>query len=367
MRTAISALTALAVTAGLGLTAAGTATASPLSFALPATTGVSHSAPPAGANTAEVAAATHAFLRTLSPQQRQAVLFDFDSPLRRSNWTNLPTDVVPRRGLAMGDLDDRQRRAAMAVLRAALSREGYQQVRDAMAADDELTRLQDTGQAITPPYGPPSVYGSGYYHLALFGEPSLRSPFALQFSGHHVAHNLTYSGRSVSMTPEFVGTEPIVFRSGGRRVEPLAAESSSVVAMIDALSEEQRAAAQIPGTFGDVTLGAQKDDQFPQQPQGVRVADLTPRQQRAVTAVLRAWAGDLDKPAADALVARYVSQYDRTYVAWSGRIALDELGTYVRVDGPGAWIEFATTRGIVTGKVHFHSVYRDEEADYGDR
>ncbi len=211
----------------------------------------------------------------------------------------------------------------------------------------------------------PSTYGSDHYYLALFGRPSVHEPFALQVTGHHLAQNITWSAGTVTMTPQFVGTEPIAFDAGGRRVAPLAAERSSIIAMVDSLSEEQRAAAQIPGVFTDVTLGPRHDGPFPA-PQGVRVADLRQDQQDGVTAALRAWVGDLDERVADAIVAGYVAAYDQTYVAWSGGTTLDQLNDYVRIDGPAVWIEVATLPGVVTDRPHNHIVYRDETTDYGN-
>lgn len=372
MRTPTAALTALAVTASLGLAAVtvapGAATASTGRTAVPSTA-QSTALASTGAveeSTAEAVAATRAFLRTLSPAQRDTVVFDVEDPARRSNWTNLPTSVVPRQGLALGELTAHQRRAAMAILRTALSDQGYQQVQDVMAADDELARLQATGQAIPPLFGAPSAYGSDLYHLALFGQPSVHSPFAVQLTGHHLAQNITWSGGTISLAPEFVGTEPTTFDAGGRRVEPLAAETSAVVALVESLSEEQRAAAQIPGAFTDVALGAGHDGPFPS-PEGVLVADLSEDQQDAVTDAVRAWVGDLDEAAADALVAEYVSDYDETHLGWAGGTSLDDVGSYVRIDGPAVWIELSTLPGIVVDQAHPHSVYRDETADYGTR
>jgi hypothetical protein len=87
MYTPTPALTALAVTAGLtltGLAGSGSATTSTAGTTLQGPSASSTAAPSPGASyahTAEVVAATRAFLRALWPDQREAVLFGFDDPL----------------------------------------------------------------------------------------------------------------------------------------------------------------------------------------------------------------------------------------------------------------------------------------------
>lgn len=40
-------------------------------------------------------------------------------------------------------------------------------------------------------------------------------------------------------------------------------------------------------------------------------------------------------------------------------------GAYVRIQGPRLWIEIDAQGGIVTNRIHFHSIRRDEATDYG--
>jgi hypothetical protein len=70
-------------------------------------------------------AAAAAFLASLDPGQRSRAAFPFDSP-QRTNWSNLPSGVFPRHSLRLGDMTAPQRDAALALLSAVLSREGYE-------------------------------------------------------------------------------------------------------------------------------------------------------------------------------------------------------------------------------------------------
>src|SRR5256885_16324132 len=90
----------------------------------------------ADATTAIVASA-NAFLATLSEPQRARGTFGFQSP-QRTGWSNLPSGIFQRNGLRFGDLTAPQRRGALAVVAAALSREGYEKVTNIMNGDEVL-------------------------------------------------------------------------------------------------------------------------------------------------------------------------------------------------------------------------------------
>ena len=88
---------------------------------------------PAGAAAAQTAtaravSAANKFLATLDQKQRHSVLFAFDDEKQRARWSNLPTTMVPRAGLKMGDLSAAQRSAAMALVASTLSPRGFEKV-----------------------------------------------------------------------------------------------------------------------------------------------------------------------------------------------------------------------------------------------
>src|SRR5437762_8557924 len=84
---------------------------------------------PKSSVTAGVVAAANAFLATLNDAERTKGTFGFASS-QRTGWSNLPTGIFQRHGLRFGDLTLRQRQAALALVAAALSHEGYQKVTD---------------------------------------------------------------------------------------------------------------------------------------------------------------------------------------------------------------------------------------------
>src|SRR6266705_1806084 len=92
-----------------------------------------------GAVTARVVAAANAFLATLGDTERARCTFGFTSS-QRTGWSNLPTGIFQRNGLRLGDMTSRQRDAALALVAAALSREGYKKVTDIMNGDEVLKK-----------------------------------------------------------------------------------------------------------------------------------------------------------------------------------------------------------------------------------
>src|SRR5204863_3857868 len=119
--------------------------------------------PATGKAAGDIAAAADKFLATLDDAQRGKLVFDFKDEAQRKRWSNLPAGMVRRSGLRMGDLTPAQREAAMALLKAALSAQGYEKVVQIVEAD-EMLRKADVGR------GP--NFGRDEYFLSFCGRPS---------------------------------------------------------------------------------------------------------------------------------------------------------------------------------------------------
>src|SRR5467141_2267529 len=160
-----------------------------------------------GAVTARGAAAANAFLATLSDAERAKCTFGFTSS-QRTGWANLPTGIFQRNGLRFGDVTPRQRDAALALVAAALSREGYKKVTDIMNGDEVLrnagggrTGGRQGGAGGAGGRGSGVRFGLDEYYIALLGAPSATAPWMIQFGGHHLAINVTVVGPNNVMTP----------------------------------------------------------------------------------------------------------------------------------------------------------------------
>jgi Protein of unknown function (DUF3500) len=204
------------------------------------------------------------------------------------------------------------------------------------------------------------------YFVAVYGSPSTTAPFMIQFGGHHLARNLTYNGDKVSQTPQFVGSEPASFQSGGSTVEPVKPESTTMFGMIAALDADRRNAARITsGSFEDLQMGPGKDTGVFPASEGLLVADLGSDQRQLVMSAIQAYTSDLAGAAATRLAAKYESELQNTRIGWVNSTGATDEHSYIRIDGPSVWIEFINTRSQSTPNIHYHSVYRDKGNDYG--
>jgi hypothetical protein len=324
-----------------------------------------------GGATAEVVAATEAFLATLDDTQRQQVSFAFDDELKSSNWSNLPTGIFERSGVRFGDMTEEQRQAAMAMLQAALSEEGYEQTIGTMVSDEVLANEGGGGDL---------QFGIDEYFVTLFGTPSETEPWMLQFGGHHLALNLTVSGQDNVLTPSFTGVQPseytldqapnLAFEPASvlpaGTVRPMGDENDLAFELINALDPEQQEQAILDYEVTDLVLGADEDVRV-LEPEGIPVSQITPEQQALLLDLIREWAGIVNEGAAEERMAEIEQNLGETYFAWSGPTTNGEP-VYYRVTGPTLHIEFAHEEAPPPGGIlHIHSIYRDPTNDYGEQ
>jgi hypothetical protein len=211
-------------------------------------------------------------------------------------------------------------------------------------------------------------YGSGLYYLAFLGTPSADGTWQLHFGGHHLAVNLTYKdGRVAGASPFFLGVEPTTWTDDdGTTYAPLATMRDGLLALTGSLNTEQLATAKLSESFSDVLLGPGQDGQFPETKEGIKVSTLSPKQKQLVLKAIHPWIANVDDATAKKLMKTYEHELNQTYVAYSGTTALDTQGDYVRIDGPGVWVEFVCQNGVVyRDQIHYHTVYRDHTRDYG--
>jgi hypothetical protein len=312
--------------------------------------------------TATVTAAADAFLETLNSGERARCVFAFDDRAQKARWSNLPTGIFPRGGLRLGDLARPQREAALRILAAALSAEGYRKITDIMNSDEALRTARGGG-----PGAPGRGTGGGVrfgvdeYYIALLGAPSTSSPWMIQFGGHHLAINVTMVGRASVMTPSLPGAQPATYTLNGQTVRPLGDENDKAFALVNALDAAQRKQAILDYQVNDLVLGAGQDGKTIQ-PEGVLASALNAEQQAMLLGLVHEWVGILNDEAAVGRMAEIKANLPRTYFAWSGPLS-NGSAAYFRIQGPTLVIEYAPQRDVT----HIHTIYRDPTNDYGAR
>ena len=58
--------------------------------------------------------------------------------------------------------------------------------------------------------GASEEYSEWYYWLSIFGTPSATEPWGWQFDGHHLIINCFVLGDQLVLTPQFMGSEPVL-------------------------------------------------------------------------------------------------------------------------------------------------------------
>jgi hypothetical protein len=312
--------------------------------------------------TARVVQAANAFLATLSAAERTKCTFDFASK-QRTGWSNLPSGIFQRNGLRFGDLTSRQREAALALVAAALSGDGYRKVTDIMNGDEVLKNAgggRTGGRQGGAGRGGGVRFGLDEYYIALLGSPSASTAWMIQFGGHHLAINVTVVGSNTVMTPSLPAAQPAKYTLNGQTIRPLGHENDKGFALINALNAAQQKHAILNYSVTDLVLGPGNDGKVIQ-PEGILASELDAAQQALLLDVVHEWVGILNDEAAAAKMAEIKANLPRTYFAWSGATSNGGLA-YYRVQGPTVIIEYAPQQGDLD---HIHTIYRDPTNDYG--
>jgi Protein of unknown function (DUF3500) len=307
--------------------------------------------------TSRIVGAANTFLSTLDQKQRQSVLFAFDDGAQRVRWSNLPVKMVPRAGLRMGELTAAQRSAALALVSSALSRRGFEKVKQIVEADETLKHNE----------GNNPMFGEDLYYISILGTPSLKEPWMLQFGGHHLALNITIAGERGVLTPTLTGAQPALYTINGKTVRPLGGESDKAIALLNALDETQRKQAILSYRLADLVLGPGQDGKTIQ-PEGLKASAMNDRQRAILLDVISEWTGIVHESAAAARMDELKAEINDTWFAWSGPTTVtpgSNIAAYYRIQGPHLVIEYAPQRLGGDPTMHVHTMYRDPTNDYG--
>jgi hypothetical protein len=299
------------------------------------------------------------FLTTLDLRQQRQVSFDIQSDAWRS-WSNVHPFLM-RHGLGLHDLTPGQRGAALALVSSALSTSGFETARNVMKLNEHACELT----------GLTEEYSEWYYWLSIFGTPSPTEPWGWQFDGHHLIINCFILGDQLVLTPQFMGSEPVVADSGryaGTHV--FRAEESVGLVMIRGLSPEQQAKAIIGTRLPGEVLSAAYNDNVCMPYEGIRYDDLTSEQQGVLRDLIGVYLHRLRPGHAEIRLGEAFDHLRDTRFSWIG--AHDDHGPfYYRIYSPVVLIEFDHQPGIVYAndeptRDHIHTVVRTPNGnDYG--
>jgi hypothetical protein len=294
-------------------------------------------------------AAARAFLSTLRPALRREALFPFADADRR-NWHYVPRR---RKGVSLKEMNQRERAAAHALLRAALSARGYEKATGVVALEGILREMETFGWSRDPEL----------YWMTVFGEPSDAAPWGWRFEGHHLSLNFSSAGRDlVAATPAFYGANPARVPAGPRagwRV--LAVEEDLARRLLASLSPAQRSRAIVSSEApADIVLSPGRQD--PPAVEGLPASEMTAAQRETLFALLAEYVRNVRADVADARWKEIETEgTGNVRFAWAGSTEHGR-GHYYRIQGPTFVVEYDNTQNRAN---HVHSVWRDLRHDFG--
>ena len=310
-----------------------------------------------------MATAAQALLDTLDDGQRARTVLPADDT-KRSQWHYVPKS--DRKGLAMGEMNDVQREAVRGLLRAALSPTGYAKVAGILELEKVLKELEkDTS----------GRRESGRYHVTFFGKPAADGRWALSVEGHHLSLNWTIEqGAVTANTPAFFGANPAEIKSqvsaGPKQgTRTLAKEQAVALALVQSLSDEQRAKAVIAEKAPrDIRAGGQPQPPKPE-PAGLAAQDMTDAQRKQLVELIEVYTGNFPTDVAARRWAEIrAAGLEKLHFAWAGATKEGD-GHYYRIEGPTILVEYCNVQSDAAGHPanHIHSVWRDPRGEFAIR
>jgi hypothetical protein len=312
-----------------------------------------------GVTLAPLVEAARSFLATLTPKQRKAACFPIDAEAWRS-WSNIHPWLM-RHGVCLADLNGNQREYALALLREAMSVTGYRTARDIMRLNEHV--LEITGKA--------EEYSEWFYWVSIFGTPLPEQPWGWQIDGHHLNLNCFVLGDQLILAPGFMGSEPVLARSGkyaGTRV--FAAEEEQGFALMRSLSADEQARATIGNDLPGELLTAAFRDNRRIDPSGIRYNELPAEGRERLEALLATYTGRVRPGHAEIRYSEVKRYLNETIFAWIGQCDATSP-FYYRILSPVILVEFDHMPGIVydndePSRDHIHTIVRTPNGnDYG--
>ncbi len=293
------------------------------------------------------------FINTLSPELKSQAMFPLDTA-ERSNWT-----IVPRKrnGACYKDMTEPQREAAISLLRASLSAQGYKKAFDIMKNENVLREIE--GRPADDIYRDPVNYS-----FTFFGAPSKTAAWGWRLEGHHLSLNFfSDKGALTASTPSAMGSNPGIVPSGpSKGGEILKLETDLGFALVNSLTKPQLSEALFSETALPEMLTLAKREAEVLEPKGIPYSKLNAAQKNMFGELLNVYVKNYQLGFSDKLMAKIKKAgMDNLSFAWSGSLK-SGAGHYYRIQGPMLLIEYDNTQNNAN---HVHTAVRDLQSDFG--
>lgn len=309
------------------------------------------------------------FLASLTEDQKKIAVLPFDSEVR-VRWHFIPyfdIDGKPgRKGLQVRNMDEKQRKAASALLQSALSEVGYSKATKIMALEALLKQLEKGKQG-------GQIRDTDRYYYTLFGTPSVDGKWGLSVEGHHLSLNFVIAkGHVVSSTPATFAANPAtvmneVLPSFPKGTRILKGEEQLAFDLLASLTPEQKKVAIVADKPLEEVRNAGAPQPATDAPQGIAAAKLTSAQAKILRSLISEYASNMPADVAEErLTAVDKAGFDKVQFAWQGA-EKPGIGHSYCVQGPTFQIEFVNKQDDAAGNKanHIHCLWRDMRGDFG--
>ena len=303
----------------------------------------------------QMGAAAQRFLDSLTEAQQAKATFEYMDG-ERMYWYYPP---INRHGLALRDMDARQRQLAMALLETGLTPRSYEQARLIIEHEDILGPIEKEKGMVT------FVRDTELYYFTIFGRPGPKDPWGWRLEGHHVSLHFSIWGDNIaSVTPFFFGANPAEVRVPGPKqgLRVLGDREDLAFQLMESLDAGQQQTAVIydEAPLDIFTYNSTKVS-FPFRPQGLAAAGMTGSQQETLMNLITEYVGQVRTDLAEQKLAVIKEGgLDHFHWAWAGPVS-KEAPHYYRIHGGDFVVEFDNRQD---GANHIHSVWRDIENDF---
>lgn len=294
------------------------------------------------------------FLSLLDETLQSKAQYSFEDE-ERLNW-----DFVPhtRNGVRFHDLNEKQKEAAIALMKASLSAQGYKKAADILALEALLRQAEGRGENDT--YRDPMNY-----YFTIFGTPASDQVWGWRIEGHHLSLNFSsVKGIIESSTPSFMGANPAVVKTGVEKGKAVLKQETDLgFLLVNSLSPTQLKEAKFTDRALPEIVSGNNQKVESLEPKGISFTSLTEDQKKILLQLLDVYIKNYQMGFANKLMKKIeASGLENLSFAWAGGLQPGS-GHYYRIQGPMLLIEYDNTQNNAN---HVHTVVRDLTNDFAE-
>lgn len=295
-------------------------------------------------------------LKLLDRSQLEKINYAYESD-ERSNWYFVPK---ARNGLMLREMNDKQKEAAMNLLNATLSQQGQEKAIAIIQLEIILKELEKAP--------PESDYRSPVkYYFTVFGTPDDKKLWGWRIEGHHLSLNFSSeSGKIVSATPLFFGSNPGIVPSGEKKgYQILKDEMNLGFELLNSFSPEQLQKVIISETAPGEIITSNKRKVSDLNKEGVTFEEMNTTQQKLFLRLLSVYVKNYPLGFSNELMQKIEKAgLNELRFVWAGGKKLGESnGQYYRIQNDVILVEYDNTQNNAN---HIHTVTRDLTNDFGE-